>query len=130
MNRYIEKISSMLTTSDEKDRRRCWMQKLGERGMRRWHAFITDPTRAHKVTKLTLRMRFYLWRHCRALPDKQHVVRGLRMRLAAMMKQETQADNRELAEVLNLRERKLIYGIMSCIFYVPWTGPDPLGGIE
>jgi hypothetical protein len=79
---------------------------------------MTDPTRSHKVTKITLRMRLYLWLHTRAMPDKQHVVRALRMRLAQMMKQETASDNRDLAEAINLSERKLIYGIMSCIFYV------------
>ena len=95
---------------------------------RRVIAKISDPTAPLNRTKLTWRMRFYLWRHCRALPTANHKVRALRKRLAELSREEnalwysdvpyaSPAADVAACEAKNRKERCLIVGIIGTIFY-------------
>ena len=95
---------------------------------RRWIAKIADPTAPLDRKKLTMRMRWYLWKNCRHLPTKNLKVRALRQRLAVMSREENAnwysdvpyanpAADVEAAEKKNRKERCLIVGIIGTIFY-------------
>jgi hypothetical protein len=99
---------------------------------RRIIAKIADPSRKLNRTKLTWRMRVYLWRHCRNLATKNLKVRALRKRLAELSREENalwhtedlmqgpyekHADAVAACEDKNRKERELIVGIIGTIFY-------------